>query len=102
MVDTNNQQIEYELMVPLRGTKVGWGVFAYPTAALLRSLQWVSDGYVSPRDTALIGVSAMGGHGADWCFVIVGSVATARRHSLLSLYLPWCRRSREQFLTPNS
>ena len=30
--------------------------FAYPTAALLRSLQWVSDGYVSPRDTALIGV----------------------------------------------
>ena len=29
----------------------------YPTAALLRSLQWVSDGYVSPRDTALIGVS---------------------------------------------
>ena len=54
MVDTNNQQIEYELMVPLRGTKVGWGVFAYPTAALLRSLQWVSDGYVSPRDTALM------------------------------------------------
>jgi len=52
MVDTNNQQIEYELMVPLRGTKVGWGVFAYPTAALLRSLQWVSDRYVSPRDTA--------------------------------------------------
>ena len=38
MVDTNNQQIEYELRVPLRGTKVGWGVFAYPTAALLRSL----------------------------------------------------------------
>ena len=54
MVDSNTQQIEYELMVPLRGTKVGWGVFAYPTAALLRSLQWVSDGYVSPRDTALI------------------------------------------------
>ena len=56
MVDTNNQQIEYELMVPLRGTKVGRGVFACPTAALLRSLQCVSDGYVSPRDTALIGV----------------------------------------------
>ena len=56
MVDTNNQQIEYELRVPLRGTKVGWGVFAYPTAALLRSLQWVSDRYVSPRDTALIDV----------------------------------------------
>ena len=29
---------------------------AYPTAALLRSLLWVSDGYVSPRDTALIDV----------------------------------------------
>ena len=29
---------------------------AHPTAALLRSLQWVSDGYVSPRDTAQIGV----------------------------------------------
>ena len=27
---------------------------AYPTAALLRSLQWVSDRYVSPLDTALI------------------------------------------------
>ena len=54
MVDTNNQQIEYELRVPLRGTKVGWGVFAYPTAALLRSLQWVSDRYVSLLDTALI------------------------------------------------
>ena len=54
MVDTNNQQIEYELWVPLCGTKLGWGVFAYPTAALFRSLQWVSDRYVSPRDTALI------------------------------------------------
>ena len=57
IADTNNQQIEYELMVPLRGTKVGWGVFAYPTAALLRSLQWVSHRDVSPRDTALITVS---------------------------------------------
>ena len=28
------------------------GRIAYPTAALLRSLQWVSDRYVSPRDTA--------------------------------------------------
>ena len=28
----------------------------YPTAALLRSLQWVSDRYVSLQDTALIGV----------------------------------------------
>ena len=46
----------------------------YPTAALLRSLQWVSDGYVSPRDTALIERSAMG-----------GCVATAGRHSLLCL-----------------
>ena len=54
MVDTNNQQIEYELRVPLRGTKVGWGEFAYPTAALFRSFQWVSHRYVSPRDTALI------------------------------------------------
>ena len=32
------------------------GRIAYPTAALLRSLQWVSDGYVSHRDTVLIGV----------------------------------------------
>ena len=32
------------------------GRIAYPTAALLRSLQWVSDEYVSPRDTALIDV----------------------------------------------
>ena len=64
MVDTNNQQIEYELRVTLRGTKVGWGVFAYPTAALLRSLQWVSDRYVSPRDTALIDEKVIvGGYG---------------------------------------
>ena len=28
--------------------------FVYPTAALLRSLQWVSDRYVSLLDTALI------------------------------------------------
>ena len=52
----------------------GMVMSAYPTAALLRSLQWVSDGYVSHRDTALIGVSTMG-----------GCVATAGRHSLLSL-----------------
>ena len=52
----------------------GMVMSAYPTAALLRSLQWVSDEYVSPRDTVLIGVSAMG-----------GCVATAGRHSLLSL-----------------
>ena len=67
MVDTNNQQIEYELMVTLRGTKVGWGVFAYPTAALLRSLQWVSDRYVSPRDTALITQLAYLGAAMDSC-----------------------------------
>ena len=34
---------------------------AYPTAALPRSLQWVSDGYVSHRDTVLSGVSTMVG-----------------------------------------
>ena len=39
----------------------GMVMSAYPTAALLRSLQWVSDGYVSHRDTVLIGVSAMVG-----------------------------------------
>ena len=32
------------------------GRIVYPTAALLRSLQWVSDRYVSLQDTALIGV----------------------------------------------
>ena len=48
---------------------------AYPTAALLRSLQWVSERYVSPRDTALTGCSAM-----------VGCGATAKRHSLLGLH----------------
>ena len=36
------------------------GRIVCPTAALLRSLQWVSDGCVSPRDTALIERSAMG------------------------------------------
>ena len=34
--------------------RVGERESARPTAALLRSLQWVSDGYVSPRDTALV------------------------------------------------
>ncbi len=82
MVDTNNQQIEYELWVPLRGTNVGWGVFTYPTAALLRSLQWVSDGYVSPRDTAEPSYIL---YGADWRSAMGGCGATARRHSLLSL-----------------
>ena len=86
MVDTNNQQIEYELRVPLRGTKVGWGVFAYPTAALLRSLQWVSDRYVSPRDTALIEVLCYGRLQANEVIYAMGGCgATARRHSLLCL-----------------
>ena len=52
----------------------GMVMSAYPTAALLRILQWVSDEYVSHRDTVLSGVSAMG-----------GCVAMARRRSLLSL-----------------
>ena len=59
---------------PALRNQVRVGRIVYPTAALLRSLQWVSDGYVSHRDTVLIGVSAMG-----------GCVATAGRHSLLSL-----------------
>ena len=46
---------------PASRNQVRVGRFVYPTAALLRSLQWVSDGYVSPRDTALIERSAMGG-----------------------------------------
>ena len=72
----------------------------YPTAALLRSLQWVSDRYVSHRDTALIGGCYGGlrdtaliggllwwvaGHGADLGAAMGGCVATARRHSLLCL-----------------
>ena len=58
-------------------------VLISPTAALLRSLQWVSDRYVSHRDTAQIEgllwwVAKHGadlgllwwvaGHGADWLF----------------------------------
>ena len=84
---TDDLQIEYELwvrailpphIVPRRGTNTSRmilrmivgpaslnqervGRIVYPTAALLRSLQWVSDEYVSPRDTALIERSAMGG-----------------------------------------
>ena len=97
---TNDQQIEFELLVPRSGTyimkptasceaaqlwvhallpphivprrgtdasrmilrmivgpasrnQVRVERIVYPTAALLRSLQWVSDRYVSPRDTAL-------------------------------------------------
>ena len=46
----DSKPIEYELRVPRSGTYI-----MKPTAALLRSLQWVSDTYVSPRDTTLIG-----------------------------------------------
>ena len=38
---------------PALRNQVRVGRIVYPTAALLRSLQWVSDEYVSPRDTAL-------------------------------------------------
>ena len=37
---------------PASRNQVRVGRIVYPTAALLRSLQWVSDEYVSPRDTA--------------------------------------------------
>ena len=39
---------------PASRNQVRVGRIVYPTAALLRSLQWVSDEYMSPRDTALI------------------------------------------------
>ena len=45
-----------------------------PTHKLIEYELWVSDSNMFHRDTALIGVSAMG-----------GCVATAGRHSLLSL-----------------
>ena len=77
IADTNNQQIEYELWVPLRGTKVGWGVFAYPTAALLQSLQWVSDRYVSPRDTALM----------SSCLKNPVFMSSCQKHSRLTVYI---------------
>ena len=58
----------------------------YPTAALLRSLQWVSDRYVSPRDTALIEVLCYGRLQANEVIYAMGGCgATARRHSLLCL-----------------
>ena len=41
---TNDQQIEFELQVPRSGTCGEMGGLLCPTAALLRSLQWVSDG----------------------------------------------------------
>ena len=71
--DTSRMMLRMMIVGPALRNQ-GMVMSAYPTAALLRSLQWVSDGYVSHRDTALIGVSAMG-----------GCVATAGRHSLLSL-----------------
>ena len=37
---------------PASRNQVRVGRIVYPTAALLRSLQWVSDVCVSPRDTA--------------------------------------------------
>ena len=58
------------------------GRIVYPTAALLRSLQWVSDGYVSLLDTAEPSYIL---YGADWRSAMGGCVATARRHSLLGL-----------------
>ena len=62
------------------------GRIVYPTAALLRSLQWVSDEYVSPRDTALIEVLCYGRLQANEVIYAMGGCgATARRHSLLCL-----------------
>ena len=71
---TDASRMMFRMIVGPALRNQGMVMSAYPTAALLRSLQWVSDGYVSHRDTVLIGVSAMG-----------GCVATAGRHSLLSL-----------------
>ena len=71
---TDASRMMFRMIVGPASRNQGMVMSAYPTAALLRSLQWVSDGYVFHRDTALIGVSAMG-----------GCVATAGRHSLLSL-----------------
>ena len=71
---TDASRMMFRMIVSPALRNQGMVMSAYPTAALLRSLQWVSDGYVSHRDTVLSGVSAMG-----------GCVATAGRHSLLSL-----------------
>ena len=71
---TDASRMMFRMIVGPASRNQGMVMSAYPTAALLRSLQWVSDGYVSHRDTVLIDVSAMG-----------GCVATAGRHSLLSL-----------------
>ena len=42
----------FRMIVGPASRNQGMVMSAYPTAALLRSLQWVSDEYVSPRDTA--------------------------------------------------
>ena len=71
---TDASRMMFRMIVGPTLRNQGMVMSAYPTAALPRSLQWVSDGYVSHRDTVLSGVSAMG-----------GCVATAGRRSLLSL-----------------
>ena len=50
---TNTSRIMLRMIVgpALRNQVRVWRI-VYPTAALLRSLQWVSDGYVSLQDTA--------------------------------------------------
>ena len=59
---TNTSRMILRMIVgPASRNQERVGRIVYPTAALLRSLQWVSDEYVSPRDTALIERSAMGG-----------------------------------------
>ena len=50
---------------PASRNQVRVGRIVYPTAALLRSLQWVSDRYVSHRDTALLILSYSNG-GRQW------------------------------------
>ena len=54
---TDASRMMFRMIVgPALRNQVRVGMIVYPTAALLQSLQWVSDGYVSPRDTVLIGV----------------------------------------------
>ncbi len=50
---TNTSRMMLRMIVgPASRNQERVGRIVYPTAALLRSLLWVSDGYVSPRDTA--------------------------------------------------
>ena len=52
---TNTSRMMLRMIVgPASRNQERVGRIVYPTAALLRSLQWVSDRYVSPWDTALI------------------------------------------------